>query len=175
LNETLEALLAKAYDEGLIEDAALAASESQAAAFWRLRESLPEAQKPEGGSIKHDISVPVSRIPEFLARAVPLVEGMIPDIRPVPFGHLGDGNLHFNLTQPLGADREDFLSHWDEVNRAVHELAVAMGGSISAEHGIGRMKIEELKRFKPAVEIELMTRIKAAIDPDNLMNPGKVL
>lgn len=175
LNETLEALLAKAYDEGLIEDAALAASESQAAAFWRLRESLPDAQKPEGGSIKHDISVPVSRIPEFLARAVPLVEGMIPDIRPVPFGHLGDGNLHFNLTQPVGTDREDFLSHWDEVNRAVHELAVAMGGSISAEHGIGRMKIEELKRFKPAVEIELMTRIKAAIDPDNLMNPGKVL
>jgi D-lactate dehydrogenase (cytochrome) len=140
-----------------------------------LREALPEAQKPEGGSIKHDISVPVSRIPEFLARAVPLVERMIPGIRPVPFGHLGDGNLHFNLTQPLGADREDFLSHWDEVNQAVHELAVEMGGSISAEHGIGRMKIEELKRFKPAVEIELMTRIKAAIDPDNLMNPGKVI
>jgi D-lactate dehydrogenase (cytochrome) len=175
LAETLEALLAEAYDDGLIGDAALAASAAQTAAFWRLREGMSEAQKPEGGSIKHDISVPVSRIPAFLARAIPLVEEMIPGVRPVPFGHLGDGNLHFNLTQPEGGDRAAFLDRWEEVNRAVHELVVEMGGSISAEHGIGRMKLEELKHFKSAVEIELMGRVKAALDPDNLMNPGKVI
>ena len=175
LAETLEALLAEAYDDGLIGDAALAASAAHRAAFWRLREGISEAQKPEGGSIKHDISVPVSRIPEFFARAIPLVEEMIPGVRPVPFGHLGDGNLHFNLTQPEGGDREAFLDQWEDVNRAVHELVVEMGGSISAEHGIGRMKVEELKHFKSAVEIELMARVKAALDPDNLMNPGKVI
>jgi D-lactate dehydrogenase (cytochrome) len=175
LAETLEALLAEAYDDGLIGDAALAASAAQTAAFWRLREGMSEAQKPEGGSIKHDISVPVSRIPEFLARAIPLVEEMVPGVRPVPFGHLGDGNLHFNLTQPAGGDREAFLARWEEVNRAVHELVMEMGGSISAEHGIGRMKVEEMKHFKSAVEIELMARVKAALDPDNLMNPGKVV
>ena len=175
LAETLEALLAGAYDDGLIGDAALAASAAQTAALWRLREGMSEAQKPEGGSIKHDISVPVSRIPEFLARAVPLVEEMIPGVRSVPFGHLGDGNLHFNLTQPAGGDREAFLARWEEVNRAVHELVMEMGGSISAEHGIGRMKVEEMKHFKSAVEIELMARVKAALDPDNLMNPGKVV
>ncbi len=175
LAETLEALLAEAYDDGLIGDAALAASAAQTAAFWRLREGMSEAQKPEGGSIKHDISVPVSRIPEFLARAIPLVEEMVPGVRPVPFGHLGDGNLHFNLTQPAGGDREAFLARWEEVNRAVHELVMELGGSISAEHGIGRMKVEEMKHFKSAVEIELMARVKAALDPDNLMNPGKVV
>jgi D-lactate dehydrogenase (cytochrome) len=175
LAETLEALLAEAFDDGLIADAALAASAAQAAAFWRLREGMSEAQKPEGGSIKHDISVPVSRIPAFLARAIPLVEDMIPGVRPVPFGHLGDGNLHFNLSQPEDGDREVFLDRWEEINRAVHELVVEMGGSISAEHGIGRMKVEELKHFKSAVELELMARVKAALDPDNLMNPGKVL
>jgi D-lactate dehydrogenase (cytochrome) len=175
LAETLEALLAEAYDDGLIGDAALAASAAQTAAFWRLREGMSEAQKPEGGSIKHDISVPVSRIPEFLARAIPLVEEMVPGVRPVPFGHLGDGNLHFNLTQPAGGDREAFLARWEEVNRAVHELVMELGGSISAEHGIGRMKVEEMKHFKSAVEIELMTRVKVALDPDNLMNPGKVV
>ena len=175
LAETLEALLAEAYDDGLIGDAALAASAAHRAAFWRLREGISEAQKPEGGSIKHDISVPVSRIPEFFARAIPLVEEMIPGVRPVPFGHLGDGNLHFNLTQPEGGDREAFLDQWEDVNRAVHELVVEMGGSISAEHGIGRMKVEELKHFKSAVEIELMARVKGALDPDNLMNPGKVI
>jgi FAD/FMN-containing dehydrogenase len=175
LGGILETLLAEAYENGLIEDAAIAASEAQTAAFWRLREALPDSQRPEGGSIKHDISVPVSRIPEFLARAVPLVEGLIPGVRPVTFGHLGDGNLHFNLTQPEGGDREAFLARWDEVNRAVHELVADMGGSISAEHGVGRMKIEEIKRFKPAIEIELMARLKAALDPENLMNPGKVI
>ena len=175
LAETLEALLAEAFDDGLIADAALAASAAQAAAFWRLREGMSEAQKPEGGSIKHDISVPVYRIPAFLARAIPLIEDMIPGVRPVPFGHLGDGNLHFNLSQPEDGDREVFLDRWEEINRAVHELVVEMGGSISAEHGIGRMKVEELKHFKSAVELELMARVKAALDPDNLMNPGKVL
>ena len=110
-----------------------------------------------------------------MERATAAVEAMIPGVRPVPFGHLGDGNLHFNLTQPEGADRDAFLARWDEVNRAVHEIVVEMGGSISAEHGIGRMKVEENKHFKSAVEIALMARIKAALDPHNIMNPGKVL
>ncbi len=175
LAETLEALLAGAYEAGLVENAAIAASEAQAQDFWRLREGLSDAQRPEGGSIKHDISVPVSEMPRFLALAIPAVERLIPGIRPVPFGHLGDGNLHFNLTQPEGADREAFLARWEEVNRAVHEIVVALGGSISAEHGIGLMKVAENKHFKAPLEIELMARIKKALDPENLMNPGKVL
>jgi D-lactate dehydrogenase (cytochrome) len=175
LSETLESLLAEAYDEGLLGDAAIAASEAQAQGFWRLREGLSDAQKPEGGSIKHDISVPVSEIPRFMERATTAVEAMIPGVRPVPFGHLGDGNLHFNLSQPEGAEQDAFLARWEEVNRAVHEIVAEMGGSISAEHGIGRMKVEENKHFKSAVEIALMARIKAALDPHNIMNPGKVL
>ncbi|MEE8534983.1 MAG: FAD-binding oxidoreductase, partial [Kiloniellales bacterium] len=175
LGEVLEALLAEAYEDGLVRDAAIAASEGQARDFWRLREELSEAQKKEGGSIKHDISVPISEIPRFLARATALVERMIPGVRPVPFGHLGDGNLHFNLSQPEGADREAFMARWEEINRAVHEIVVEMGGSISAEHGIGRLMVAENKHFKSAVEIELMARVKAALDPGNIMNPGKVL
>jgi D-lactate dehydrogenase (cytochrome) len=175
LTETLETVLARAYDDGLLGDAAIAASQAQARDFWRLREGMPDAQRPEGGSIKHDISVPLSEIPRFMERATATAEAMIPGVRPVPFGHLGDGNLHFNLTQPEGADRDAFLARWDEVNRAVHEIVVEMGGSISAEHGIGRMKVEENKHFKSAVEIALMARIKAALDPHDIMNPGKLL
>ena len=134
-----------------------------------------EAQKFEGGSIKHDISVAVSRVPDFIARATALVEGMIPGIRPVPFGHVGDGNIHFNLSQPEGADRAGYLARWEEVSQAVHELVVAMDGSISAEHGIGAMKAAENARFKSPEERDLMRAVKQALDPDNLMNPGKVV
>jgi D-lactate dehydrogenase (cytochrome) len=175
LGELLETLLAEAYEAGLVQDAAIAASEAQARDFWRLREEMSDAQRPEGGSIKHDVAVPVSEIPQFLERAIALVERIIPGVRPVPFGHLGDGNIHFNLSQPEGADPEAFLARWEEVNHAVHEIAVEMGGSISAEHGIGRMKVAENKHFKSAVEIELMARVKAALDPANIMNPGKIL
>ncbi len=168
-----DAALEAAAGAGHVTDGVRAQNSAQAAALWRLRESLSEAQKPEGGSIKHDISVPVSRIPEFLEKALDLVETMVPGIRPVPFGHVGDGNLHFNLTQPAGADTAGFMARRDDVNRAVHDLVHDLGGSISAEHGIGRAKRDEIRRYKSAVEMDLMTRIKEALDPKGIMNPGK--
>jgi FAD/FMN-containing dehydrogenase len=168
-----EQALAAALEGGLVTDAVLADAPAHAAALWRLRESLSEAQKPEGGSIKHDVSVPVSRIPAFLARALPIVEALVPGVRPVPFGHLGDGNLHFNLTQPVAASKEAFLARWAEVNEAVHDVVAALGGSISAEHGIGVAKREEIRRYKSPIEIALMRRIKEALDPKGIMNPGK--
>jgi FAD/FMN-containing dehydrogenase len=174
LRDSLEEFLATAIEDGLVSDAALAANERQAQAFWAIREGIVEAQKFEGGSIKHDVSVAVSKTPEFIARATKLVAEMVPGIRPVPFGHVGDGNIHFNLSQPEGADREAYLDRWEEVNRAVHELIVAMGGSISAEHGIGHLKATENAHFKSEVEMDLLRRVKQALDPDNLMNPGKV-
>ena len=175
LTDSLEAALAEAYEAGLVVDAALAANAGQASDFWRIREAIVEAQKKEGGSIKHDVSVPVSRIPEFIERGCALVEEMVPGIRPVPFGHIGDGNIHFNLSQPEGADPKAFLARWDEVNHRVHDLVVSLGGSISAEHGIGQLKLSENARFKPPVELEMMRAVKAALDPQGLMNPGKVL
>ncbi len=175
LRENLEDFLATAVEDGLVSDAALAANERQAQAFWAIREGMVEAQKFEGGSIKHDVSVAVSKVPDFIARATALVEEMVPGIRPVSFGHVGDGNVHFNLSQPVDADREAFLARWEEVNEAVHELVVEMGGSISAEHGIGRLKLAENARFKSAVELDLMRAVKQALDPRGLLNPGKVI
>jgi D-lactate dehydrogenase (cytochrome) len=175
LRDSLEEFLAEAVTDGLVSDAALAANERQAAAFWAIREGMVEAQGFEGGSIKHDVSVAVSKVPDFIARASALVERMVPGIRPVPFGHVGDGNIHFNLSQPLGADRAAYLARWDEVNHAVHSLVVEMDGSISAEHGIGYMKVAENARFKSEVELDLMRRVKQALDPEGLMNPGKVV
>lgn len=171
----LESLLEAALAERIIEDAAVAASEAQRRAFWRLREGLVEAQKAEGGSIKHDISVPVSAVPAFIAEASAAVAARLPGIRPLPFGHLADGNIHFNLSQPVGADRETFLARWDEMNEVVHAIALRHGGSISAEHGIGRLKVDALARMKSETELELMRAVKRAFDPKNLMNPGKVL
>jgi D-lactate dehydrogenase (cytochrome) len=175
LREALEAALAAALDEGLVPDAAVAASQGQADAFWRLREGLVEAQKFAGGSIKHDVAVPVSAVPAFIARASAAVAALIPGIRPVPFGHLGDGNIHFNLTQPEGADKAAYLARWDEVNRIVHDIVAEFAGSISAEHGLGRMKVEENRHYKSAVEIDLMRTVKTALDPHGIMNPGKVV
>ena len=175
LRESLEEFLAKAIEDGLVSDAALAANARQAQAFWAIREGIVEAQKFEGGSIKHDVSVAVSKTPDFIARATRLVEDMVPGIRPLPFGHVGDGNIHFNLSQPEGADKKAYLDRWEDVTRAVHELVVEMDGSISAEHGIGHLKAAENAHFKSAVEIDLMRRVKRALDPDNLMNPGKVV
>jgi len=171
--EEAEAFLAAALEKGLVTDAVLAGSSAQAKALWKLRESVSESQKHEGASIKHDISVPVSRIPAFVAEALAAAERLIPGIRPVPFGHVGDGNLHFNFTQPVGADATTYLARWEELNRVVHDIVVAHGGSISAEHGIGVLKREEGRRYKSAVEIDLMRRIKQAIDPKGIMNPGK--
>ena len=180
LKAGLEAVLAAAMDDGLVGDATIAASAQQAKALWRLRETINEAQKPEGGSIKHDVSVPVSKVPDFIARATAACEAQLPGIRPVAFGHVGDGNIHFNLSQPTatakhGAPRAEFLARWHEFNRIVHDIVADLDGSISAEHGIGRLKREELAHYKPAVEIELMRTLKRALDPKNIMNPGKVV
>ena len=171
--ENAEAYLAAAFERKLIEDAVLASSTTQAKALWKLRESISESQKHEGGSIKHDISVPVSRIPVFVREALTAAERLIPGIRPVPFGHVGDGNLHFNFTQPLGMDKEAYLDEWQALNRVVHDIVVAHGGSISAEHGIGVLKRDEARRYKSEVELDLQRRIKQALDPKGIMNPGK--
>jgi FAD/FMN-containing dehydrogenase len=171
----LEAILTRAVEEDIVDDAAIAASLSQRAAFWKLRDEMSWAQKPEGGSIKHDISVPVAAVPAFIAEADAAVVKLIPGARPVPFGHLGDGNLHYNVSQPVGANSADFLARWHEMNAVVYEIVLRMGGSISAEHGIGVLKRDELPEVKDRTAIELMRAIKAMLDPHNIMNPGKVL
>ena len=175
LSETLETVLGEGLEAGLVTDAALAASEAQAQAFWRIREALVESQKFEGGSIKHDIAVPISAIVEFVARASAAAEALVPGVRSLAFGHIGDGNIHFNLSQPEGADTVAFLERWDELRRAVYDLVVDLNGSISAEHGIGRLNLETNLRTKSEVEIDLMRKVKRALDPENLMNPGRVV
>ncbi len=172
---TMERMLEDAAERGIILDAAVAASLTQARDFWRLREAVSEAQKPAGGVIKHDISVPVARIPEFIRRANAIVEELCPGSRPIALGHFGDGNVHYNIVQPVGMQKDAFLALWDRMMEAVHALAADMDGSISAEHGIGVMKRDELKRFKSEVELDLMRRIKSALDPKGILNPGKVL
>jgi FAD/FMN-containing dehydrogenase len=168
-----ESAVAAAAAEGLITDAAVAGNAAQTAALWRLREAISEAQKPEGESLKHDISVPVSHIPTFVHDAVAAVSRLVPGIRPVPFGHVGDGNLHFNLSQPVGMDRAAFRARGPEVHRVVHDIVAVLGGSISAEHGIGQAKRQEIRRYKSLLELALMDRIKNALDPKGIMNPGK--
>ncbi|HIJ62444.1 MAG TPA: FAD-binding oxidoreductase [Rhodospirillaceae bacterium] len=175
LQEAMEGLLAAAIEEGEVADAVMAASLDQAQALWRIRESVPEAQKREGGSIKHDVSVPNASVPEFIRRATAAVETALPGVRVVPFGHVGDGNIHFNLSQPPAADKQAFIGEWQRMNRIVHDIVVAMGGSISAEHGIGKLKKDELCHYKAPVELEMMSKIKAALDPQGIMNPGKVV
>lgn len=175
LEAQLEAALATACEQGLASDAAVAASVAQAQALWALRENISEAQRIEGVSIKHDVAVPVSRIAEFLERAGRALARRWPDVRVVAFGHIGDGNLHYNLSKPVADDNVAFIARTGEVNRIVHDLVCELGGSISAEHGLGQLKRDEILHYKSALEIELMQRIKQALDPQGLMNPGKVL
>ena len=171
----LETILGRAMEEEIVDDAVLAANLTQRNGFWKLREEMSSAQKPEGGSIKHDISVPVAAVPEFIEEANAAVVKLIPGARPVPFGHLGDGNLHYNVSQPIGANTADYLARWHEMNAVVFEIVMRMGGSISAEHGIGVLKRDELPDVKDKTAIELMRAIKAMLDPHGIMNPGKVL
>ena len=175
LADWMEALLGRGLEDGLVLDATVAASEAQSSKLWHIREAVVEGQRSEGGSIKHDVSVPVARTADMIAEVIAAVEHRLPGIRPVPFGHLGDGNIHFNLSQPVDADRKAYLARWGEFNEIVHGIVVGMGGSISAEHGIGRLKRAELAERKSAVEMDLMRRIKTAIDPQGIMNPGKVI
>ncbi len=167
--------LSQAMESGAARDATIAQSLDQGAALWRLRESLSEAQKREGGSIKHDISVPVERIPEFIAEVGRRIAARFPQARPVPFGHMGDGNIHYNVSQPLGADKARFLAQWDEMNEVVHGLVHDFGGSISAEHGIGQLKRDLLAQTKDKVALGVMRTLKAALDPRGVLNPGKLL
>ena len=157
-----------------IQDGVIAASKTQADQLWFLRENLSDVQKKEGASIKHDVSVPLSAIPEFLTRAIDAVKAHIGGIRPVPFGHMGDGNIHFNLSRPLNMKDEDFLAQQNALNKITYDLVLEFGGSISAEHGIGVLKRDELRQQKGAVALDMMKKIKTALDPDNILNPGKV-
>jgi D-lactate dehydrogenase (cytochrome) len=175
LRESVEQLLADASAEGLVRDATIAASLDQAKAFWHLRHVLPEAQKPEGGSIKADVSVPVASVPQFLEEAAAAAEAIVAGCRPVPFGHLGDGNVHFNVSQPIGADSAQFLARWGEINDAVNKIVLKYNGSISAEHGIGKLKRDSLTKVKDPVALELMRGLKRMLDPNGILNPGKVL
>jgi FAD/FMN-containing dehydrogenase len=175
LTASFEDGMAAAIEGGLVADAVLASSHAQAAALWKLRESISESQKREGASIKHDISVPVAAIPDFLARATPAVLAILPGARPVSFGHLGDGNLHFNFNSPQAGDDPPFLAQWDEVQQVVHDIVKEFGGSISAEHGIGAMKVAQLPRYKSHEELDAMRALKAAFDPKNILNPGKTV
>ncbi|HJO73925.1 MAG TPA: FAD-binding oxidoreductase [Rhodospirillales bacterium] len=175
IKDALEQTLAGAMEDGLVDDAVIAASGAQAAELWHIRETIPEAQVNAGASIKHDVSVPISKVPAFLVRAQQIVEAEIAGIRVVAFGHLGDGNIHFNLSQPEDKDGEAFLAEWGRINRLVHDLVDELGGSFSAEHGIGVLKKDDLKRYTSAVELELMQTLKQTLDPKGIMNPGKVL
>jgi len=171
----METILSEGLEKGFVGDAAISESIAQGTAFWALRENISDAQKPEGGSIKHDISVPVALIPEFIARGAVAVENVCPGARVVCFGHMGDGNLHYNVSQPRGMDKNAFLDLYRPMNKAVHDIVRDLNGSISAEHGIGQLKRDELLATAPPVGIDLMRRIKAAFDPAGIMNPGKVI
>ena len=175
LREQLEEILAEGLERGLVTDAAVADSLDQAKMFWRIREMFGETQRYLGGSVKHDISVPVAAVPDFIREANAAVVALIPGCRPLPFGHLGDGNIHYNVSQPVGADKEEFLKRWDEVNAAVFGVVAKLHGSISAEHGIGVLKRDMLPKVKDPVALDLMRTLKRTLDPKGILNPGKVL
>jgi len=171
----LEASLERGLAAGQVRDAVIAASDTQAAALWRMRETMPEAQKREGAGIRHDIAVPVSRVPDFIAAADRRIDAARPGTLVIAYGHLGDGNVHYNLSPAAQAEAAAFLAARPALTRIVHDAAVEFGGTISAEHGLGLLKRDENRRYKPEVELALMRTIKAALDPAGIMNPGKML
>jgi FAD/FMN-containing dehydrogenase len=175
LRAVMEEILAEGLERGLVLDATIAENLDQAEMYWRIREMFGEAQRHEGGSIKHDISVPVAAVPAFIDEANAAVTALIPGARPLPFGHVGDGNIHYNVSQPVGADKAAFLARWDEVNTLVFGIVLKYGGSISAEHGIGVMKRDVLASVKDPVALDFMRTLKRTLDPKGILNPGKVL
>ena len=175
LRDVLEGILGQGHEKGLVLDATIADSLEQAKAFWRIREMFGEVQRHIGASIKHDVSVPVAAVPAFIEEADAAVTKFIPGCRTLPFGHVGDGNIHYNVTQPVDADKEKFLARWDEVNAVVFAVVKKFGGSISAEHGVGVMKRDILPLYKDPVALELMRGLKRMLDPNGILNPGKVL
>jgi FAD/FMN-containing dehydrogenase len=175
VSRLLEASLGEAAEAGLVTDATIAASESQRDALWRMREDVSEAQKLDGASIKHDVSVPVSRVPDLIAKADAALQARFPDIRIVAFGHVGDGNIHYNCSKAERQEAKQFFEEAPEVNHIVYDVVHSLGGSISAEHGLGVLKRDEIKLYKSELELELMRSIKRTLDPHGLMNPGKVL
>jgi FAD/FMN-containing dehydrogenase len=175
LRQVMEDILAQGVEQGLVADAAIAESLEQVKAFWRIRENFGEAQRHAGGSIKHDVSVPVAAVPAFLKEAHAAVVTVVPGARSLPFGHLGDGNIHYNVSQPPDADKDDYLKHWDAMNAAVFAVVKKYGGSISAEHGIGVLKRDVLPSVKDPVAFDLMRSLKRLLDPKGILNPGKVL
>jgi FAD/FMN-containing dehydrogenase len=175
IEAAFDAALELAIEDGIATDAAIASNEAQRAALWKIRETLPEAEKKESASLKHDVSVPVTAIPAFIETCNKAVAKILPEARPLPFGHLGDGNIHFNYQAERGTPAEPFLAHWDEVSRVVHDITRDFGGSFSAEHGVGVLKRSDLLRYKSAAEIDVMKSLKRALDPKNILNPGKLL
>jgi len=175
LRETMEEILSDGMERGLVLDATIAESLDQAKSFWRIREMFGEVQRHLGGSIKHDISVPIAAIPAFIEEANAAVVELIPGARPMPFGHVGDGNIHYNVNQPVGADKAQFLARWGDVNKVVFAVVKKYGGSISAEHGVGVMKRDILSEYKDPVAMDLMRDLKTMLDPNGILNPGKVL
>jgi FAD/FMN-containing dehydrogenase len=175
LREQLYEALEIGYASRLIIDAVVADSLEKCGALWRIRETIADVQRNEGGSIKHDVSVPLARVPDFIVEASAAAVALIPGCRPCPFGHLGDGNIHFNISQPVGADKDGFLARWHDMNDVVHAVVRRHGGSISAEHGVGILKRDELARVKDPVALALMRTLKKTLDPNNILNPGKVV
>jgi FAD/FMN-containing dehydrogenase len=173
--DMLGTTLEHAITRGIARDAVIAQSTQQRQDFWALRETMSEAQKFEGGSIKHDVAVPVSQVAVFIERATNAVERFMPGARVVCFGHLGDGNMHFNVSQPVGMDKQAYLARWSDMNQVVHDIVRSLNGSISAEHGIGRLKREEMNVIKSPVELAVMRDLKHMLDPKGILNPGKVL
>jgi FAD/FMN-containing dehydrogenase len=171
----LQAALEDALGSGLVPDAVIAESEADRTLMWAAREQMSEVQSKEGASIKHDVSVPIGAVPQLIAEGSAAVERAIPGVRPCPFGHMGDGNIHFNFSQPVGADPKAFMAREKDANVAIYEVVLKLGGSVSAEHGIGQLKRELLRQVKDPVALEMMRAIKAALDPNGIMNPGKML
>jgi FAD/FMN-containing dehydrogenase len=175
LDSAFQAALEVALERGVIDDVLVATSEAQAKELWMVRENISEAQQHDGGNIKHDIAVPVSSVPAFVEEVLPLLHAAYAGVRPIVYGHLGDGNLHFNVSGPAGMNAKEWQAETDRVNAIVLDVVARMRGSFSAEHGLGQLKNHEMALYKTPLEIDVMRRVKHALDPKGLMNPGKLL